>query len=118
MFDLLTDLLDFGHNTRGTLPDEASRFFWLHICLGRSDSCPRVGEVGQIFASRFLFDLWLVILADDSDITVIDKMAFISLTAAVKHNLDSHFFYLNSGCSPHTLGLHMTYYPAFNFRYE
>ena len=91
-FDLLTGLLCFGHNKREILPGEACRFFCPHIALNRIDSCPQLGECGQILASRILFVLFLTNLTDDSDINVIDVMAFISLTGVINQNLGIHCF--------------------------
>ena len=91
-FDLLTDLLWFGHNKREMLPGKACRFFCPHIALNRIDSCPQLGECGQILASRILFVLWLTYLTDDSDINLIDGMAFISLTEVINQNLGIHLF--------------------------
>ena len=108
-FDLLTDLLDFGHNKIEILLGEACRFFCPHIALNRIDSCPQLGECGQILSSRFLFDLRLTNLTDDSDINLIDIMAFISLTGVIKQNLDIHLFLLNHRLLFTSLCLHITW---------
>jgi len=106
MSDWLTDHLCFGHNKTGTLLGEVCRFSGPHIALSRIDRCPRVGEVGQIFASRFLFWLWLTKLTGDSDINVITMRAFISLTELINQNLGSLLLSPITCLVNHKLSLH------------